>query len=103
MAESLKDYSLSRQIKQGSDGGLKKVGVIGCGSMGQEIVTIISQHGIDVVFIDLSDERISSIYQNIELQLDEVIGKWGLTHAEKRAIMSRIHGSTDYNDMKDCN
>lgn len=102
MAESLKDYSLRRQIKQGSDGGLKKVGVIGCGNMGQEIVTIISQHGIDVVFIDLSDERISSIYQNIELQLDEVIGKWGLTQGEKRAIMSRIHGSTDYNDIKDC-
>lgn len=102
MAESLKDYSLTRQIKQGWDGSLQKVGVIGCGSMGQEIVTIISQHGIDVVFIDLSDELIADIYKKIELQLDEIIGKWGLTESEKRAIMSRIHGSTDYNDIKNC-
>jgi len=102
MAESLKDYSLTRQIKQGSDGSLQKVGVIGCGSMGQDIVTLISQHGINVVFIDLSDEIIAQIYKRIELQLDEIIGKWGLTQSEKRAIMSRIHGSTDYNDIKDC-
>jgi len=102
MAESLKDYSLTRQIKQGSDGSLQKVGVIGCGSMGQDIVTLISQHGINVVFIDLSDEIIAQIYKRIELQLDEIIGKWGLTQSDKRAIMSRIHGSTDYNDIKDC-
>ena len=93
MAESLKDYSLSKQIKQGNIGDLQKVGVVGCGNMGQEIVTIISQHGIDVVFIDLSRELIESIYRKIEIHLDEIIDKWGLTHSEKRAIMSRIKGS----------
>lgn len=102
MAESLADYSLKRTIKKTKEGGLKKVGVVGCGNMGQQIVRLISQHGLDVVFIDLSAERIGEIIKEIEASLDKVINKWGLTESEKRAVMSRIKGSTDYNEIKDC-
>jgi len=102
MSESLEDYSIRKQITQTRRGGLHKVGIIGAGNVGQEIVRLVSQHGIDVVFIDLSDERIETIMKEIELSLDEVINKWGLTESEKRAILSRIQGSTDYNDIKDC-
>jgi len=102
MTESLEDYSLSKRILKSRKGGLKKVGVIGCGNMGQEIVRIISQHGIDVVFIDLSEERIQTILEEINTALDQVINKWGLTISEKRAILSRIKGTTDYKDISDC-
>jgi 3-hydroxybutyryl-CoA dehydrogenase len=103
MAESLEDYSLRKKdyIKPGN-GGLKKVGVIGCGNMGQEIVRIISQHGIDVVFLDVNEERINVILEEISASLDEIINKWGLTTSEKRAILSRIRGSTNYKDISDC-
>jgi 3-hydroxybutyryl-CoA dehydrogenase len=87
-------------LKSGK-GGVKKVGVIGCGNMGQEIVRIISQHGIDVVFIEISQERVQTVLQEIGTALDEVINKWGLTGSEKRAILSRIKGSTDYQDISD--
>ena len=40
--------------------------------------------------------------REIEEKLDEIINKWGLTESEKRAIMSRIEGTTDYNDLRDC-
>lgn len=102
MGERLADYSLRKQITKTKNGGLKKVGVIGCGNIGQEIVRIISQYGIEVVFIDLTEELIQKIYQQIESQLDEVINKWGLTKSEKRAILSRIKGTTDYNNISDC-
>lgn len=102
MAESLEDYSLRRSVEQKKKGGLKKVGIVGCGNMGQQIVRLISQQGLDVVFIDLSAERINQIKKDIEAALDRVINKWGLTESEKRAIMSRIRGSTDYNDISDC-
>jgi len=102
MPERLVDYSLSKQIRPGKNGGLQKVAVIGCGNMGQEIVRTISQHGIEVIYLDLTQERISEIRKSIEHTLDDIINKWGLTESEKRAIMSRIEGTTDYNDIADC-
>lgn len=102
MTELLENYSLSTKPKK-KKGVLQKVGVIGCGLMGQEITIEISKYGIDVIFIDISDKRINQIMASISMQLDEIIDKWGLTVSEKRAILSRIKGSTDYSQLKDCN
>lgn len=101
MSEVLEDYAL--QAKLQSKGTLQKVGIIGCGSVGQEIARIVSQAGIDVIFIDVSEERVNQIITIINHQLDEIIDRWGLTESEKRAIVSRIKGSTSYVDLKDCN
>ncbi len=100
MSESLADFSLGKSIQP--KGIIQKVGVIGCGAVGQEITRAISQYGIDVVFLDMDEERIKLIYKQLEEQLDDVINHWGLTPGEKRAIMSRIKGTTDYNDLADC-
>ncbi len=100
MSESLADFSLGKSIQP--KGMIQKVGVIGCGAVGQEITRAISQYGIDVVFLDLDEERINLIFKQIEAQLDDVINHWGLTPGEKRAIMSRIKGTTDYADLADC-
>lgn len=100
MTESLEDYALRE--KEPKKGALKKIGVIGCGSMGQEIARVISQHGIEVQFIDVTPERVEEVFVEISRDLDEVINKWGMTKSDKRAILSRINGSTDYNDIKDC-
>src|SRR5450631_4194046 len=101
MSEILEDYALHEKLQR--KGTLQKVGIIGCGSVGQEITRIVSQAGLDVVFIDVSEERVMEIFLNINQQLDEIIDRWGLTESEKRAILSRIKGSIDYNDLADCN
>ena len=101
MSEVLEDYALHEKLQR--KGTLQKVGIIGCGSVGQEIARIVSRAGLDVVFIDVSEQRISEIFLSISQQLDEVIDRWGLTTSEKRAILSRIKGSVDYNDLRDCN
>ena len=98
--EVLEDYALEKKSKK--KGVLKKVGIIGAGTMGQDISVIISKQGIDVIFIDITEERIDEIYSEISLRLDEIINKWGMTKSEKRAIISRISGSVDYNDISDC-
>jgi 3-hydroxybutyryl-CoA dehydrogenase len=100
MSEKLTDYSLGKKITQGNNGGLQRVAVVGCGNMGQEIVRTISHHGIDVIYLDTTEDRVGEIRKSIELRLDNMINKWGLTESEKRAIMSRIEGTTDFNDLK---
>jgi len=79
-----------------------KIGVIGCGKEGQTIVQIASTHGMEVVFIELSEEKIKTAIDNISRGLDTVIESWGLTQGEKRAIMSRIKGSLNYADLAGC-
>lgn len=100
MSERLEDFSLGKSMQP--KGSIQKVGVVGCGAMGQEIAVLISQSGIDVAFIDISDDRISEVMMRIEKQLDERISKWGLTASEKKLILSRIKGSTDYSSLSDC-
>lgn len=100
MGELLEDFALSKKTSK-TQGTIQKVAVIGCGAMGQQIVNLISQSGMNVVFIDLTEKRIEEVMIEINSQLDEMINKWGLTEGEKRAILSRISGSTDYNDIKD--
>ncbi len=101
MSEVLEDYALHEKLQR--KGTLQKVGIIGCGSVGQDITWIVSRAGLDVVFIDVSEQRVLEIFLSINQLLDEIIDRWGLTESEKRAILSRIKGSTDYNDLRDCN
>jgi 3-hydroxybutyryl-CoA dehydrogenase len=100
MSESLEDYALTRKIHR--KGGIQKVGIVGCGTMGQEICRIVSQYGMDATFLDISEEKVQIIFDLIVQQLEDEINRWGLTSSEKKAILSRIKGSTDYNDLADC-
>ncbi len=100
IVESIEKFGLGKKIKKKDS--ISKVGIIGCGSMGQEIAIHLSKYGLEVVFIDIDKSRIKEIFIALNKQLDEVIDKWGLTGSEKRAILQRIEGTTDYYDFKDC-
>lgn len=100
LVEPIEQYALG-QKKKGKTL-FSKVGVVGCGKEGQSIARIASWHGMEVVFIELNEEKISQALDNIGKELDSRIENWGLTGSEKRAIMSRIKGSTDFNDLADC-
>lgn len=100
MSDRLEDFSLGKSIKPRKT--LQKVGIVGCGAMGQEIAILVSQSGIEVVFVDVSQDRIGEVFNRMNRLLDERINKWGLTNTEKKLILSRIHGSTDYKTISDC-
>jgi len=100
MAEHLERFSLNKQMQ--SKGILQKVALIGCGSIGQEIALHVSQNGIEVVFIDINEERISEILKRLNAQLDRAISNWGMTSGEKKLVLSRIKGSVNYADISDC-
>ncbi|MCF8381092.1 MAG: 3-hydroxyacyl-CoA dehydrogenase family protein [Bacteroidales bacterium] len=100
MTEALENFALKQKAPR-KKGSVHKVAVIGCGNIGQEIARIVAYNGMEVIFIDLTEERIVEVYKEIEIELDSMIDRWGLTLSEKRVIMSRIKGSTDYEDIKD--
>ncbi len=96
----LVQFSLGGRLKP--KGNIQTVGIMGCGSVGQVITRIVAQYGMDVVFLDLTEERLKEIYHDIEGQLDGVIAQWGITSSEKKLILSRIKGTTDYNGLRNC-
>ncbi|GKU79497.1 3-hydroxyacyl-CoA dehydrogenase family protein [Paenibacillus sp. L3-i20] len=81
---------------------IKKVGVIGLGTMGQGIAEMLAAKGLDVVVIEVSDERLSYGLQMIESNLDKQIEKWALTGAEKKLILSKISSAKQFEELADC-
>jgi len=100
IVESIEKYGLSQ--KSGSRTLFSKVGIVGCGTVGQSIALLISQKELEVVFIELSEEKVNLALVKIEEELDNMIGRWGMTPGEKRAIMARITGRVGYENLKDC-
>jgi 3-hydroxybutyryl-CoA dehydrogenase len=99
MSERLEDYALGKKATN-SKGSIKKIGLVGGGSMGQEIAVEVSKAGIEVILIDVSDERIAEIKVMISEALDERINRWGMTNSDKKSILSRIDFSTDFCDLR---
>ena len=100
MIESIEQYGLSTKDRPKQL--FSKVGVVGCGTIGQIIALQIAQKELEVIFIELSQEKINLAMCNIERELDVMIDRWGMTPGEKRAILARIHGFMGYENLKGC-
>ena len=58
MTERLEDYALNKSLKLKT--GNINAGLVGCGSMGQEIAILISKSGIDITFVEVSEEKVDN-------------------------------------------
>ncbi|MEA3504332.1 MAG: 3-hydroxyacyl-CoA dehydrogenase NAD-binding domain-containing protein, partial [Bacteroidota bacterium] len=103
MADNIKleDFSIGNDQTK-TDDMLSTIGIVGSGRMGKELISYFSQKGFEVRFLDLTDETIEDTYNKITATLDAKIAHWGLTESEKRGIMSRIKGSSDYKIFSKC-
>lgn len=100
IVEPIEKYGLSTRDRKKSL--FSKIGVVGCGKDGRNIVRVMASVGLDVTFIEISQEKIEYAIDKIGRDLDTKIESWGLTPGEKRTIMGRIKGSLDYASLKDC-
>ncbi len=98
--ERIEDYALSASAKLKAQ--FSQVGIVGCGSTGQRIALNIATRGIDVIFLELSQEKINEAFHELAEELDRRIEHWGMTEGEKRSTLSRIKGTLDYADFKGC-
>jgi 3-hydroxybutyryl-CoA dehydrogenase len=80
---------------------IKKVFVIGAGTMGNGIAQVTAQAGYDVTMSDIKDEFIKKGVDTIGKSLDRSVKKGTMTEADKAAILARIKTTTDNKDAKD--
>ncbi len=96
----LAEFGLGDKLKV--KGKIQTVGVVGCGSVGQGITLLVARYGMEVVFVDVSKDRVKEIFISLEAQLDDEINHWGITPSEKRLVLSRIQGSQDFKELSNC-
>ena len=80
---------------------VKKVGVIGAGTMGNGIAHVFAMSGYDVVMVDIKQEFIDRGMKTIEKNLNRMKEKGKIAEDVVGATLSRIKTSLKIEDVKD--
>jgi 3-hydroxybutyryl-CoA dehydrogenase len=81
---------------------IRKVGVVGLGTMGAGIAQVSVQSGFDTVGREVSDELGERGRATIERYLNRGVEKVRLSDADRDAALGRLTLTTDLGDLADC-
>src|SRR6202041_1894307 len=81
---------------------IEKVGVVGCGLMGSGIAQIAAQAGCQVTVREVNAAVLEKGMQSIDKNLQRLVDKGTLPPAERDQVRGRLHGTTNLEDLKDC-
>ncbi len=76
---------------------MKKIVVIGGGTMGLDIAQVFARSGYDVVVRDINDEIIQKSEARLNKGLDKLVAKGKMDEAGKKAITDKMTFTTDLN------
>jgi len=80
---------------------IQKVGIIGAGTMGNGIAQACAVVGMPVVMVDISEAAVAKGIATVSGSIDRLLKKEKITEADKAAALSKIQGSTRYEDLQD--
>ena len=81
---------------------IKKVGVLGCGLMGSGVAEVSARAGYTTIVREVSEELFDKGRSRIEKSLGRAIKKGKLEESEGEAILGRISGVVELDDLADC-
>jgi 3-hydroxybutyryl-CoA dehydrogenase len=88
------------------DMAIKKVGVLGCGLMGSGIAQVAATAGFDVTVLEVEQKFLDKGFSGIEKSLTKFAErppeKGGITAQQKDEILGRLKGTTNKQDLADC-
>jgi 3-hydroxybutyryl-CoA dehydrogenase len=80
---------------------IKKIGIVGAGTMGHGIALVAAKAGYEIVLHDIKDEYVKKGVGSVEKFVDKSVEKGKMTPDDKKNILGKIHGTTNLEDMKD--
>lgn len=80
---------------------MKKIGVLGTGTMGAGIIQLLAQNGYEVVLRARRESSVANGIATVDKNLEKLVSKEKLTAGAKKEIMGRIKGSTDIGIVAD--
>ena len=81
---------------------IKKIGVIGCGTMGNGIAHVSAQNGYEIILVDVDDKYLEKAKATISKNLDRMVKKEKITEQDKTDTIARITTTTDLTALKEC-
>jgi 3-hydroxybutyryl-CoA dehydrogenase len=80
---------------------IKRIGVIGAGTMGNGIAQVFAQSGFDVCLVDASAAALERARGAIERSLGKFVEKGMLAAADREAALDRLTAGTDVDALAD--
>lgn len=80
---------------------MKKIMVVGAGTMGAGIAQVIAQAGYEVILNDIAEKFVQNGLASIEKGMDRLLKKGKIDKADADALLGRITTSTEIADGKD--
>ncbi|SFB44782.1 3-hydroxybutyryl-CoA dehydrogenase [Clostridium frigidicarnis] len=81
---------------------MKKIFILGAGTMGAGIAQAFAAKGYEVIIRDIKDEFVDRGLAGINKSLTKLAGKGKITNEAKEEILSRLSGTTDLSLAADC-
>jgi len=81
---------------------MKKIGIIGTGTMGCGIAQVASQIRCEVIFQNRKQESVDRGLSRIQKGLEKLVSRDKLTQAQSEGITSRIRGAVSLEELKEC-
>lgn len=81
---------------------IKKVGVVGCGTMGSGITQVCAQCGFQVVVSEINEAILNKGLASINKTLTRGVEKGALSEQDKHSALARIKGTTNIKDFVEC-
>ena len=89
-------------LAHGPSAAVKKVGVVGGGTMGNGIAQAFASAGFDVELVDVKPEFVERALATIGRNLDRVAKKQNWPAEQAPGILKRIRGGTSLDAARDC-
>ncbi|WP_030482674.1 3-hydroxyacyl-CoA dehydrogenase family protein [Nocardioides aequoreus] len=80
---------------------IRRVGVVGTGTMASGIVEVFAKAGYAVTYVGRSQEKVDGVAATIERSLDKAIQRGRLEESVKPEVLGRLTGTTSLDDLAD--
>ena len=80
---------------------IKKIGVVGAGTMGNGIAQTAALIGCEVIMRDVEERFVQNGLKNIDRFLSKSVEKGKMTEDQKQGVLGRIKGTTNMADLAD--
>ncbi len=81
---------------------VRRIGVVGTGTMATGIVEVCAKAGYDVVYRARSADKVSAVRAAIEKSLEKAVQRGKLDEVGRGAALGRIVGTVELDDLADC-
>jgi len=80
---------------------IRKVGVVGTGTMASGIAQVFAQGGYDVVFVGRGEDKVNGVISVIDKGLSKLVEKEKITEDAKAEVLGRLTGATEREALAD--